>query len=224
MLDVCVKGDELLVFAMLGSEPSLLYLDERLQYQVRASLRLENEDFFGVSCAARITDHETVELVSCSPTKQYKVTNLTLIDNQEAFIEELELDQSNLLRKGANQQELMEKLLKEELYTKLAELVLERDQSQNQFLFTQKGALTLALDTKLRTQLHTKISLILQAIKNYYLAGITATERARSEQLAILNRIREEQNVIDGIEKVYRALLQMQSIVALNIQVDKELD
>jgi len=56
------------------------------------------------------------------------------------------------------------------------------------------------------------------------LTGITQTDKAQQERNAILQRIREEQDFVEGIETVYKGLLQMQTIVALNIQVDKNLD
>ena len=73
-----------------------------------------------------------------------------------------------------------------------------------------------------------KISTILQAINNLssnLAAGNTKVtqQRAEFEQNGILACIRREQEFIDGMETVYRALLQMQTIVALGIQSDKGL-
>ena len=66
--------------------------------------------------------------------------------------------------------------------------------------------------------------MILQAIKCYSLAGITKTENAVEEREAILFRIREEQEFVEGIETVYQALLKMQTITALGIQAEGGLE
>ena len=63
--------------------------------------------------------------------------------------------------------------------------------------------------------------MILQAINNYSFKGVLLEERAELEKQGILQRVREEQAFVDGIETVYRALLQMQTIVALGIQADR---
>jgi len=73
------------------------------------------------------------------------------------------------------------------LYKHMADLILRTEaQSEEQFIFTEKGALIESIDNRLRTQLNARISLILQAIKNYSLTGITKTEKAQQERLAIL--------------------------------------
>lgn len=57
----------------------------------------------------------------------------------------------------------------------------------------------------------------MQAIKSYSVTGIIKTERAELERKAILSKIQEEQDFVDGIEAVYKALLKMQIITGLDI-------
>ena len=103
-----------------------------------------------------------------------------------------------------------------QLFRKLAEMVLARDQIQAKFLLTEKGTLKIEMDKRLRLQLNERISQILQAINNYSLSGITETWRANQEREAILIHIREEMTYLEGIECVYRALLNRQTMTALD--------
>ena len=64
------------------------------------------------------------------------------------------------------------------------------------------------IEARLRSQLNDRIRVILQALKNYSLNGIIDNEKVRHEKLAILQRIGEEQEFLDGIETVFRALLE----------------
>ena len=61
----------------------------------------------------------------------------------------------------------MEQMLDLGLFKKLAEFVLMKDLTQTQWLFIEKGALSVAIDERLRLQLSERLSLILQAINNY---------------------------------------------------------
>ena len=73
----------------------------------------------------------------------------------------------------------------------------------------------------MRSQLSERLSLILQAINNYNQNSISGTERANQERQAILVRIRQEQDFVDGIENLYQAILQRQTIVALDHKNDE---
>ncbi len=52
-----------------------------------------------------------------------------------------------------------------------------------------------------------RFKLILQAINSFAFKGVTETEQALNEKKAILLRIKEEMDLVEGIEVVYRALL-----------------
>ena len=115
----------------------------------------------------------------------------------------------------------MEQMLDLGLFKKLAEFVLMRDQTQTQWLFIEKGALSIAIEAHLRTQLSERLSLILHAINNYNQNAFEGTGRAAQERQAILLRIRQEHDFVDGIENLYRAILQRQTIVALDHKDDQ---
>jgi hypothetical protein len=85
-------------------------------------------------------------------THEYKVTNLTLLNQVEIFLNQLDEDWHCLPRSGADQKMLMEKMLDLGLYSKLAEYVLLEDSSQmySRFYFTEKGALKNSLDSRLQ--------------------------------------------------------------------------
>ena len=122
---------------------------------------------------------------------------------------------------GNEQRQMMEQMLDLGLFKKLAEFVLMKDQTQTQWLFIEKGALSVAIEDRLRTQLSDRLSLILQAINNYNQNSFSETGRAAQERQAILVRIRQEHDFVDGIENLYRAILQRQTIVALDHKNDE---
>ena len=64
-----------------------------------------------------------------------------------------------------------------------------------------------AIDDELRTQLSDRLRVILQAINSFASGGISQTSRAQQEKRAIIQHIRQEQDFLDGIEQVYRALI-----------------
>ena len=84
----------------------------------------------------------------------------------------------------------MEQMLDLGLFKKLAEFVLIKGQTQTQWLFTEKGALSVAVEDRLRSQLSERLSLILQAINNYNQNSFSGTGRAAQQRQAILVRIR----------------------------------
>ena len=71
------------------------------------------------------------------------------------------------------------------------------------------------LDSRLRQQLDDRISLILQATNNYNLNGLTETQQAQFEKQTILQKVGQEIEYLDGVEVVYRSLLNRQTITAL---------
>ena len=81
--------------------------------------------------------------------------------------------------------------------------------------------MSVAVEDRLRLQLSERLSLILQAIKNYNQNSFSGTGRAAQERQAILVRIRQEHDFVDGIENLYRAILQRQTIVALDHKNDE---
>lgn len=127
------------------------------------------------------------------------------------------------LPQGAEQEDLIEQLLNRGLYIKLAEFILLKNNC-GAFALTEKGSLVRLVDRKLKEQLNDRVSLILQEIKCYSLAGITKTEKAQYERMHILGKIREEQTFVDGIVTVYQALLQRQTLTALIIQAEQDLE
>jgi len=58
----------------------LIYLDEKLQYRVRASLNM-NRDTFGLISSASIHDTKSVDIVFNNTRfgQDFKVTNLTVL-------------------------------------------------------------------------------------------------------------------------------------------------
>lgn len=175
-------------------------------------------------CAASISDRETVDVVTNDQmaTHAYQVLNLTLLNETELFLNELDSQWQSLPTNAPDQRALMERMLDLGLYGKLAEFVLLEDanQMQSRFHFTEKGALKNSLDLRLQEQLTVRIRRILQALNHYSSKGARADEEDPSEQRGILRRIREEHDFVDGIEAVYQALMQMQTIVAIGIQAD----
>ena len=176
----------------------------------------------GSLCAASISDQETIDIVTNNQmaTQEYQVRNLTLLNEQEVFLNEIEENWHCLPRSGSDQKALVDKMLDLSLYSKLAEYVLLQENSQvsTRFQFTEKGALKNALDLRLQAQLTDRLSQILQALNHYSSKGNILDNGAEVEKRAILFKIREEQEFVNGIETVYRALLQMQTIISLSIQ------
>jgi len=76
------------------------------------------------------------------------------------------------------------------------------------------------LDQRLRQQLTERISLILQAVNSFGFGGIAETLKANQERGAILAHIAEELDYLEGIETVYRALLNRQTITAIENQAN----
>ena len=78
-------------------------------------------------------------------------------------------------------------------------------------------------------QLTERLTLILQAIKNYsvqwaFNIGSEEDGQKTSDQRIILRKLHEEHEFVNGIDVVYRALLQMQTIVSLSIQGELQTD
>jgi len=71
------------------------------------------------------------------------------------------------------------------------------------------------LDTRLRQQLSGNLAKILHAINSYSLDGITDNWQVRDKKSAILKHISDEIEQLDGLEGVYKALLNRQTITAL---------
>lgn len=68
VIEAAVRGDQLVVVAELAlgqsfRGPVLLYLDERLEYSVRAQLHMPRERT-GILCSASICDQETIDIVT----------------------------------------------------------------------------------------------------------------------------------------------------------------
>ena len=69
VMEAAVKGDQLVIIAELALSgqnfrgPVLLYLDERLEYCIRAQLHMPQESV-GALCTASIYDQETVDIVT----------------------------------------------------------------------------------------------------------------------------------------------------------------
>lgn len=135
------------------------------------------------------------------------MTNLTLLNEQEIFLRDFNKNYVPLPR-GPQQLDLMEKILDLGLYRKLAQVVLEQDENQQNFVFTEKGALTQSLNDRLSYQIEDRLRLLLQAIKSFSVCGMSGTELTMRERNAILSKIREESEFVDGVEVVYQALLQ----------------
>ena len=109
--------------------------------------------------------------------------------------------------RGAEQRETMQRLFDLGLYNKLADLILLQDASESQFLFTERGSLKAEISTRLGEDCSKRFKMILQAINSFSHKGVTETEQAHQEKKAILWRIKEEMDFIEGIEVVFRALL-----------------
>ena len=137
ILEAAVKGDQLVIAAELGLAHKfrgvvLMYLNDNLEYCVRAKIHLQRESV-GSLCTVSIFDQETVDIVTNnqSATQKYQVRNLTILNELEVFLNELEQEWNRLPRSCSDQKQLMEKMLDFGLYSKLAEYVLMEDSSKN---------------------------------------------------------------------------------------------
>ena len=143
------------------------------------------------------------------------MTNLTVLTQRELCLRDLA---EASLPEGEHQRLLIREMLDLELFRKLAELTLTRDALQAKFVLTEKGTLKLEVDECLRMQLTKRLSLILQAINSCSLNRVADTWQAKHERQAILLRIADEREYLDGIEAVYQALLNRQTVTALENQ------
>ncbi len=90
MITSAVTGDQFVLLSLLETPdfygPVLFYLDEKtLDLEVRAQIRMP-----GPIEAACFSDEETVDIVKVADDqKSYIVTNLTLIDDKEYFLQQL---------------------------------------------------------------------------------------------------------------------------------------
>ena len=96
VLEAAVKGDQLVIAAELGLAHKfrgvvLMYLNDNLEYCVRAKIHLQRESV-GSLCTVSIFDQETVDIVTNnqSATQKYQVRNLTILNELEVFLNELE--------------------------------------------------------------------------------------------------------------------------------------
>lgn len=90
-------GDQLVMLTMIHSQifhgVILVYLDDALEYQVRAQINLPNGPQ-GKILAASFIDQETVDVVTRPSDLQmtYKFTRLTLLDQQELYMAKIKND------------------------------------------------------------------------------------------------------------------------------------
>lgn len=69
-------------------------------------------------------------------------------------------------------------------------------------------------------QQQARLSVLLQAVNNFNLRGRSYTVSSTAKQTAILEHVQSEKEFVAGIDSVFQAVIQMQTLMALEMQRD----